>query len=312
MGDNLPAPPGSIDLHAAVLGGRNARTVAAYRSDFDDFGEHLGLGPGAGGRALDTLIALPRGAAIACVLGYRAALSDLGRSAATIKRRLAALRSAVKLARQLGLVAWALEVEAPRVESYRDTRGPGRDGWRALLDAARARATSPKGRRNLALVRLLHDLALRRAEAVGLDSGDVDLDGGTVAILGKGRSGKEILTLPPGTRAALADWIAARGDWPGPLFPRLDAARHLDPRGRIALKTVNALIGSLGRSARLSRPCRPHGLRHEAITRALDLTGGDVRSVQRFSRHKNLDVLLAYDDNRRDLGGDVAKLVSDD
>ena len=55
---------------------------------------------------------------------------------------------------------------------------------------------------------------------------------------------------------------------------------------------------------------RPHGLRHAAITEALNLTKGDVRRVQRFSRHKDVRVLNRYDDNREDLGGEVARLVS--
>ncbi len=43
---------------------------------------------------------------------------------------------------------------------------------------------------------------------------------------------------------------------------------------------------------------------------ALDLTGGNVRAVQRFSRHRDLRVLNLYDDNRQDLGGEVAALVA--
>lgn len=66
------------------------------------------------------------------------------------------------------------------------------------------------------------------------------------------------------------------------------------------------MVRALGRKAGVA--VRPHGLRHSAITEALDLTG-DVRKVQRFSRHKNLAVLMVYDDNRRDLGGEVARLL---
>jgi len=51
-------------------------------------------------------------------------------------------------------------------------------------------------------------------------------------------------------------------------------------------------------------------LRHAAITEALDITRGDVRAVQKFSRHRDLRTLTVYDDNRRDLAGEVAKLVA--
>jgi len=56
---------------------------------------------------------------------------------------------------------------------------------------------------------------------------------------------------------------------------------------------------------------RPHGLRHAAITAALDATGGDVRAVQKFSRHRDVRVLQRYDDNRRDLAGGVARRVAE-
>jgi integrase len=65
---------------------------------------------------------------------------------------------------------------------------------------------------------------------------------------------------------------------------------------------------SVGR--RLGFKVWPHGLRHAAITEALDLTGGNVRAVQRFSRHRDVRVLERYDDNRKDLGGEVAKQVA--
>ncbi len=45
----------------------------------------------------------------------------------------------------------------------------------------------------------------------------------------------------------------------------------------------------------------PHGLRHAAITEALDATGGNVRAVQKFSRHRDLLVLNRYDNSRQDM-----------
>jgi len=306
-----PAPiaVATLDLHDAVLAGRNARTACAYRADYEDFARFLGAASPAD--ALEALVALPHGTANAAALAYRAHLVERKLAAATVARRLAALRSAVKLARQLGRVSWALEVESPRPQGYRDTAGPGRDGWRAMLDRARDEATTPKGRRDLALVRLLHDLALRRAEAVALDLADIDLARGVLQVTGKGKTAKVPITLPDPTRRARADWLAARGPEPGPLFRRLDHAAGTTG-GRLTGRAVHQIVGALGRRAQLSRPVRPHGLRHQGITRALDATGGDVRAVRRFSRHAKLDTLLTYDDNRRDLAADVARAVAED
>src|SRR4051795_9497703 len=105
---------------------------------------------------------------------YRSEMIKRELSVTTINRRLATLRSLVKLANTLGLVTWTLSVENVPVQSYRDTDGPGRDGFRALLDAAGSQP-GPKGLRDVALLRLLHDLGLRHSEAVRLDVNDVDL-----------------------------------------------------------------------------------------------------------------------------------------
>ena len=48
---------------------------------------------------------------------------------------------------------------------------------------------------------------------------------------------------------------------------------------------------------------RPHGLRHAAITEALELTNGNVRAVVKFSRHRSISVVMKYDDARDDIGG---------
>ena len=65
-------------------------------------------------------------------------------------------------------------------------------------------------------------------------------------------------------------------------------------------------------SERVGLRVRPHGLRHAAITRALDLMGGDIRSVQKFSRHQDVRLLQRYDDNRQDLAGAVAQRQAGD
>jgi integrase/recombinase XerC len=112
--------------------------------------------------------------------------------------------------------------------------------------------------------------------------------------------------LPEPTRRALADWLAIRGEEPGPLFTNVDRARKGD--GRLTGAGIWAIVTALGEAT--GQTVRPHGLRHAAITKALDATSGDVRAVQRFSRHAKVDTVLVYDDARRDLGGEVAKLVA--
>lgn len=289
----------------AFLAGRNERTLAAYRRDLEDFAAFLGVTTT--DDAARRLFSGSHGEANALALAYRARLVERGLQSATINRRLAALRSLVKLANTLGLAPWTLAVENVRSAAYRDTRGPGAGGFKALLAAARAQGGDRRRTlRDVALLRLLHDLGLRRGEAVRLDVADVDLGESRVLVLGKARSQKEPVTLPGPTKEALAAWLEVRGTAPGALFTNFDHARKGD--GRLTGSAVYAIVSTLGKKAGLV--IRPHGLRHLAITSALDLMKGDVRAVQKFSRHKDLRVLNVYDDNRRDFGGEVAALVA--
>lgn len=296
--------PGEPSLVAAFLAGRSPRTLRAYGEDLRDFATFAGFPPEGLEAATAALLGAGQGEANRLALAYRAHLLERGLAPATVNRRLAALRSLVTLARTLGRCPWTLEVPSVASESYRDTAGPGAGGVRQLLGLL-AEDDSPKATRDRALLRLLADLALRRAEAVALDVEDVDLEAGTVTILGKGRREPERLTLPSPTRAALAAWLAIRGASPGPLFPSLDRAR---PGHRLTGHSVYRIVQALGR--RVGLTVRPHGLRHAAITTALDANGGNLRATQRFSRHRDVRTLQRYDDNRADLAGETARLVA--
>jgi integrase/recombinase XerC len=233
---------------------------------------------------------------------------ERGLAPATVNRRLAAVRSLVALARTLGMVPWELSVAGVRSEAYRDTAGPGKRGTKRLLDAAASR-TDAKGVRDYAILRLLHDLALRRKEVAGLDLGDLDRQAGTLAVLGKGKREKVRLTLPGPTAEALRAWLAVRpGDASpdAPLFTNFDRAHK--GSGRLTGKAIHQTVRALGNAVGLQ--VWPHALRHRGITAALDASRGDVRAAQRYSRHANLATLLKYDDNRADLGAALARKVA--
>jgi site-specific recombinase XerC len=212
-----------IDVLEAFLAGRKANTMQAYHRDLNDFARFISprSSPNAA-VAVEALLANGHGPANAIVMRYRAHLTERRLAAATIARRLSALRAMVAIARQIGRVSWSLDVPGPKSEPYRDTRGPGLDGWRSLLRTATELATGPMGKRDLALLLLMHDHGLRRGEAVALDLADVELEKDqSVSILGKGKSDPIRLTLSSRPLAALRDWIDERGTEPGPFFTRL-------------------------------------------------------------------------------------------
>jgi integrase/recombinase XerC len=152
--------------------------------------------------------------------------------------------------------------------------------------------------RDRAIIRLLWDLGLRRGEVVSLDLEHLDLERGRLAVLGKGHSGREWETLHPESLAALSAWRGRRGAEPGPLFTNLDRAGK---GSRLTTTSIYRMMRARRKSAGVE--VRQHGIRHSAITTVLDLSGGNVRAAQRFSRHRDLATLLRYDDSREDLAG---------
>ena len=293
------------ELLAAFLSGRSDCTRRAYNQDLDDFRRFLGVGKVS--EAATLLLSRGHGNANVLALAWKASLQERRLQGATINRRLAALRSLMRLARTLGIVPWTLEVQNVRAESYRDTRGPGRRGVRLLLDEIERREDK-KAIRDRTALHLLYDLGLRRSEVVALDVDDLDLDAGTVAVLGKGRTQKTKLTLPAPTTETIRQWLEARGTGPGPLFINVDRAG----KGcRLTGTSLYRIVRRLGEQVGLK--VRPHGLRHTAITEACKLAqakGMGLEEVLDFSRHRDVKVLMVYRDRERNVQGQLATLVA--
>lgn len=289
-------------LLSAFLSGKSAKTVRAYAADVGAFAAFAGLADAES--VARTLAAAGHGEANRMAHEWRASMLAANLSPATINRRLAALRSLVTLARTFALVSWSLDVPSVKAAAYRDTAGCGRDGVAKMLAVAQADRTA-KGVRDVLLLRLLWDLGLRRAEVCGLDVADYDDARGTLAVLGKGKRERVLLTLPAPTVAAIRSWLGVRGLSAGPLVGSLDHARKGE---RLTGAGVYAIVQRLGDAAGVK--ARPHGVRHASITHALDVNRGDVRAVQRFSRHADVRTLCKYDDNRADMAGAVAASIA--
>ena len=290
-------------LVTGFFAGLKGTTLRAYQQSIEDFRQFTGAESTDGAAKL--LLSQGHGEANHLVLSYRANMIERELSAATVNARLSAVRSLVACARTIGLVGWTLDVKNVKSKPYRDTRGPGAKGYRMLVGKVNERQDA-KAVRDRAILALLFERALRRAEVVSLDVEHVDLEAGTLSIIGKGNTEREALTLATVTREALAAWLAVRGNQPGPLFTNCDRAKK--GSGRLDGCSVYRLVRRLGE--RTGQKARPHGLRHAAITSALDLTNGDVRKVRAFSRHARVEILLKYDDSRQDHAGAVAELIS--
>lgn len=291
----------------SFLAGKAPGTVRAYRyglarvatwsgqASIDEFAAYfLALGPGA---AFDLANA------------FRAwGLGEQGWCPSYVNIHLAALRSLVKLARRLGLVTWSLDVDGLAVEPLRDTRGPGLAGIVKLLEAAVAQTDEWCAARDSALVWIFSTTALRLNEVGSLDLAHVDLAGRRLFALRKGKKERVWISMPSEAVSALNAWIDRRGRQPGPLFVSR-ATRKRRPDGRLANCSLWMIIRDLAAGAGIT--ARPHGLRHAAITEVLELTGGSIRSAQRFAAHANPATTIKYDDNRQDVAGEMATKLAE-
>ena len=243
------------------------------------------------------------------VLKYNESLK--GRPPATANALIQGVRSLVRLARMLGLITWSLEVQQVKVDRYRDTRGPGTNVMRQLLDKT-GEETTPAGRRNFALLRVMHDLALRRASVASLDLEHWERDSHCLWVLTKGHNQRRKKDLPEQTQCALEEWVKVRGDAPGPLFLRIRNARFVTT-DRLRGDGIYRIVVELGESVKSPRKVRPHGIRHTAIsaaTRAARAAHLGLEAVMAFSDHQNVQTLKFYLDEEDGLQRQVSQMVA--
>lgn len=299
------------DILARLLADkRSPETRRAYAKDLGDFFRFATGSARPVPEAAGEFLSLDRYAALSLVLSYKSHLLDTrSLSEATVNRRLAAIKSLVRLANQLGKCDFTLsEVKGEKLVRYRDTTGVSREVYRKML--AVPDPTTLKGKRDLAILRLLWDNVLRRGEISRADIKDLNLEERSLLILGKGKGQqKEAVTLPTPTVAAVLDWLQARRelDVNRPLFIALDRCNY---GRRLSGTSIYKIVDETAREAGVSKKMSPHRVRHSGITAALDATGGDVRKVQKLSRHADLNTLMIYDDNRRDVQGEISDLLA--
>ena len=303
-----------VDVVARLLADkRSENTRRAYRHDLADFFATM-TGAPATPENVQGFLSLNRGQGNAAVMDYKAELLERGLAEATVNRRLAAVRSLVNCARLLGVTELEIDVEGEKVQSYRDTRGVSVDAVRAML--GRCNLSTLKGLRDYALLRLLWDNALRRAEVSRLNVEDFDAQAQRLAITGKGKGTQQVwVDLSERTAAAICAWLEARERGkPGSvtqeaaLFVAVDNA---SAGARLSTTGIYKLVRDYAQKAGIERIVSPHRIRHSSITAALEVTNGDVVAVQRLSRHAKVETVMVYNDNRLAQQAKVTNLLAE-
>ena len=300
-------PAGGPDLDRAIedfLGylrlerGLADATLAAYRADLADFAMSRGAardwaaGPEVAHRYLAARARRGQG-------------GDPGLAPSSLRRRAAAIRGFYRFAFGDGLIAVdvAAHLDLPRqprllpetltveeVERLLEASGGELPADRAPTDADGAAL------RDRALLELLYAAGLRVSEALGLDRGDLALEGGFVRVIGKGDKERVV---PVGDVALT--WLGRYLAWPRPIWLAVGGAGDIDERplfitgrghrlGRgQAWMTVKRAAGAAGLGDRVS----PHTLRHSFATHLLE-GGADLRVVQELLGHASIATTQLY------------------
>jgi len=149
--------------------------------------------------------------------------------------------------------------------------------------------------RDRCITELLYGCGLRIGELVGLDvaasdgaHGWIDAQAGEAHVLGKGSKRRSV---PVGTAAlaALAQWLAHRGDWAGD-----SPALFIGSRGqRLTPQHIRVRLRRRSLQAGLSTPVHPHMLRHSFASHVLQ-SSGDLRAVQELLGHASIGTTQVY------------------
>ena len=256
---------------------RSPRTVDAYRRDLAAL---EAFRDGSAGDA--TVDELER---------WVAEMRAAGLAPSTIARRTSAARSYF---RHLGLIgARADNPAAALVLPKRGRRipralSPGET--ERLIDAATG--TTPRSLRDRALVELLYGAGLRVSEAVGLETGGVDIEERIVRVVGKG--GKERLVplgRPAAARRLAATSRSADRTSIGATAPSSSSTLAAGPLTRAGAFLI---LRRLAEKAGLEpERVHPHLLRHSFATHLLE-GGADLRSVQEMLGHADLGTTERY------------------
>jgi integrase/recombinase XerD len=147
------------------------------------------------------------------------------------------------------------------------------------------------GIRDRAILETLYGAGLRISELVGLDVDDVDLDEGSVRVLGKGSKERVVPLGSMANHAVQAYLTRAR---PTLASASSGSALFLNLRGgRLTRQGTTGILKNAAARAGVKKRVTPHTLRHSFATHLLE-GGADVRVVQELLGHATLATTQIY------------------
>ena len=217
-------------------------------------------------------------------------ISRRGFAASSLARKLAALRAFARYLVRENLRAddFAAVLEGPRLRRRLPGSLSSEEVSRLL---AAPNGGDPESLRDRALLELFYSSGLRVSELAGLVLQQVDLEGGFLRVFGKGSKERVV---PVGRRACDAIGAYLASARPHFVKPRTGSQLFLSNRGT-ALSRVRLwmIVRKHARRAGISRPMKPHLLRHSFATHLLG-GGADLRAIQEMLGHASISTTQIY------------------
>lgn len=148
-----------------------------------------------------------------------------------------------------------------------------------------------RGLRDRAILELFYSSGLRVSELAALTIQQVDLENGFLRVFGKGSKERVV---PVGGKASEAVRVYLEAGRPALVRARTGSQLFLNKNGtalsRVALWM---LVKAYAKRAGITKPAKPHGLRHSFATHLLG-GGADLRAIQEMLGHANIATTQIY------------------
>ncbi len=222
---------------------------------------------------------------------YLALLKRSGLTDRSIARKLSALKSLYKYLCRMNPAA-----RTP----FSDITSPNKGRkLPAVLDVETVETllSLPKGTdfssvRDRAILELIYSTGMRVQELVDLKLTNIDLQGETLRVLGKGKKERIVIMGPPAT-TALKEYLVVR-ETLLMKYNKQTAAVFINHRATtLTDRSIRRLFKKYTRQIGLGGDCSPHTLRHSFATHMLN-AGADLRSVQELLGHESLSTTQIY------------------
>lgn len=275
MTDYIRGFAGYLELERSA----SSNTIASYVRDVTQFSKYL----------LEVEEAELPQAETEHIEQYMAYMAEKGKSAASIARSVASLKSYYGYLQNRGVVRRNPAKEAMPVRAERKLPQilTGQEVEKFL---EQPQCVDAKGYRDHAMLELLYATGIRVSELIGLDVGDVNLTGAYIHCASRGK--ERVIPLYPGAVKALADYMKE-------VRPQL----VLDPRERALFVNMSGermsrqgfwkIIKYYQAKAQIDKDITPHTLRHSFAAHLLE-NGADLRSIQEMLGHADISSTQIY------------------